>query len=390
MDMQQQVSDAFEQTFGERPPVLVRAPGRVNIIGEHTDYNDGFVLPMAIDRRALVLAAPSDASRSRILAIDLDEMVEVDLRSVDRPHRVRWANYILGVVSEFTRSVGTVANLDLAFTSHVPIGAGLSSSAAIEVATAAAIEQAIDVRLPPFELARLCQRAEHAFPGTPCGIMDMYIATLAQEGHALLVDCRTLESEPVPLPPAEEAVFLVMDSGVQHDLADGAYADRRSTCASAAQKLGVSSLLDATVESIERGSLTELERRRATHVVEENARTLEAVVALKARDLQRFGRLMFESHASLRILFEVSCPELDTLIEEAGRMCEERAGVFGARMTGGGFGGCAIALCRTAEIESVARRLGHMYERAHGRSLTCMAARADRGVERPTIPADGG
>jgi galactokinase len=379
----------FMSSFNRSPLWASCAPGRVNLIGEHTDYNEGFVLPMAIAHRALVLASPTDAPRSRVLAIDLDEAIEVDFTTLKGPHETRSANYVLGVVSEFALRFGRVPNLDIVVTSTVPIGAGLSSSAAIEVAMGAVLEQVLDARLPPLDLARLCQRAEHAFPGTPCGIMDMYVATMAQPGHALLIDCRSLESEMVPLPSADEVSLLIMDTGIRHDLTDGAYADRRATCASAARRLGVTSLRDATLESIAKGALTALERRRATHVVEENARTLQAAAALSARDIHRFGRLMFESHASLRDLFEVSCPELDTLVEEARRIHAEDAGIFGARMTGGGFGGCAITMCRSSDVESVAHRLSQGYEHAHGRAIECLVARAGGGVERPAITVAG-
>ena len=350
--------DAFAKRFGRRPTVAATAPGRVNLIGEHTDYNGGFVLPIAIDRRAVVVAGPFAGSPTTIHAVDLDETFRCDLKRplkpVSPPH---WANYLLGVAHQFIKGGLEVPNLEIAFTSSVPIGAGLSSSAAIEVATATILEQIVGRSLEPIDKALLCRRAEHEFPGTPCGIMDMYISVAARPDHALLIDCRSNEARPIRMPPAEEAVLLIADTGVKHELATGEYARRRATCERAASTLGVASLRDASIEMLNKAGLTQTEHQRAAHVIMENDRTARAAALLERGDIKGFGALMFQSHESLRYLYEVSCDELNALVDEAKLARDEGLSVLGARMTGGGFGGCAIVLCQPEAVDQIKGRL---------------------------------
>ena len=355
---------AFTGRFGRRPQFAAAAPGRVNLIGEHTDYNDGFVLPMAIDRWAIVVADLAPAN-STLWAIDLDETAQCNLSTPLAPVDAHFANYLLGVVDQFAKLGHTAPNLDLAITSTVPIGAGLASSAAIEVAMATLLEDIVPARLDSIDKALLCQRAEHTFPGTPCGIMDMFIATLARPNHALLIDCQSNTAEPIPLPPSDSVALLVANTNVQHELAQSEYAARRATCRDAAAKLGLSTLREATgkkgtVPFFQERGLTDRQARCAEHVAAENQRVMATVRAFKSGDFETVGQLMFDSHASLRDLYQVSCAELDALVDAADEMRND-GGVIGARMTGGGFGGCAIVLCQTDAVETVSDELARRF-----------------------------
>ena len=353
---------AFRAEFGAEPRIF-SAPGRVNLIGEHTDYNDGFVLPIAIERRTRVAISPRNDRVLKVVARDLDERAEVDLdrESLREPS---WMAYVEGVARVLESRGHPVPGANVVVESDVPIGAGLSSSAALEVAVGRALTAMADADLPPIELALAAQAAENEYAGTRCGIMDQYIATLGREDHALLIDCRSLEATPVAA-DFGSAVLLVCDSRVKHDLAVSAYNERRAQCELGVELLArerpdVRALRDVSILDIEQASfLSEVVRRRCRHVVTENARTQAAVAALRAGDLREMGRLMTESHWSLARDYEVSCDELDLLVETA---CSH-AGVHGSRLTGAGFGGCAIALVERAvvgdviaSLESAARR----------------------------------
>jgi galactokinase len=361
---------AFAARFGPAPAWAAAAPGRVNLIGEHTDYNQGFVLPMAIDRWCVCVAAPAAGARSRLVALDINESIEVSLTDLSARGAAAagelpaWGRYLAGALVERRRSLaaGAVPELDLLATSTVPVGGGLSSSAAIETAAAVLIEQALGVGPPPvsalhdFRLARAldCQRAEHRWAGVPCGLMDQLASSFGEPGHALLIDCRDNTVTPVPMPPEDQGVVLVVNSGVHHALAAGEYARRRAACEAAAAALGVASLRDLNSLDAVAWSLLDAEQTRCVrHVVSENSRTLAAAAALRAGDLSTLGRLMLESHASLRDDYRVSCAELDAIVDLAGAT----PGVHGARMTGGGFGGCAVVLAEPGAAEALERTL---------------------------------
>ncbi len=363
---------AFVRRFGRKPRFAAAAPGRVNLIGEHTDYNEGFVLPMAIDRRALIVGDLAARERSTFWSVDLDQVAEADLTGTLAPQPRGFANYLLGVADQWNASGGRLPNLDIVIHSSVPIGAGLASSAAVEVAFAHLLQQVTGTAMSPLDLALLCCRAEHAFPGTPCGIMDMLVATHARPGHALLVDCRSNQVRAIPLPPPDRASFLIADTGVRHNLADGAYAERRARCAAAASQLGLRSLRDVRPGMLAGRTMPEAERAAARHVLAENDRTLVAAAALATGDLEALGALMFDSHESLRDLMEVSCPELDALVEAAAAL--RGAGVYGARMTGAGMGGCAVVLCRADALDRVTAALEHALRGRFGRAACCFAA----------------
>jgi galactokinase len=357
--------ERYRADFGRRPRWLAVSPGRVNLIGEHTDYNDGFVLPMAIDRY-VVLAADRPAGPAlapggrpiRLRSVSLDAWATIPADGSSDPRAPRWTSYVRGVVAGM-RSVGIDAGpLDVLIDTSLPLGGGLSSSAALEVATATLIEAIGGRALGGLEKAKLCQQAEQAAAGVPCGIMDQFSTLLGRPDCVLLLDCRSLRAEWVPLNDPEVTV-LVVNSRVKHALADGAYAERRAQCEAAAHALGVPALRDATIDQLEhaRAELDPLLYRRARHVITENARTVRAAEAIGAAGWPELGRLMAASHASLRDDYEVSCPELDWLVAHAGAM----AGVIGARMTGGGFGGCMVSLVRSGAVEDVARAIRASY-----------------------------
>jgi galactokinase len=370
----------FTRYFDRAPTIAASAPGRVNLIGEHTDYNEGFVLPMAIDRRAVVVAAPSPRERSRLFAIDLERHAEVDLRQPLRPSSDEpWSGYVLGVARQITERQATLPNFDLALASTVPIGAGLASSAAVEVAAAMVLERLAGIELNPAERAELCRLAENRFVGTPCGIMDMFVATMARSGDAMLIDCASQIVTYVPFPALTQAALLVIDTGVAHEHATGAYADRRITCEAAARRLGVASLRDATRGQLDEAELTPTEHQRALHVITENERARQGAAALQSADLDGLGELMFQSHASLRYLYEASCPELDTIVNTARELKDEQLGVYGARLTGGGFGGCAIALCRPDALDAVAFRISQSFQDVHEREPEMFVVRCFAG-----------
>jgi galactokinase len=328
-EMEQKAARAYREQFSDDPGLVASAPGRVNLIGEHTDYNGGFVLPCAIDRRVAVAVG---AGEGALYSADFDQTRQIDDKDSS------WADYPRGVAWAMGEAGHEIVGFKAAFAGNVPLGSGLSSSAAIEAATALALDAFFGLDTGRTDLAIICQRAENDYVGVGTGIMDQYASLLCVAGAALLVDCRSLDAQSVPLDlQAAGLALVVCDTRVERGLADTAYNDRRATCERAAHMLGVEELRDATEGDLDLLSGAEL--KRARHVISENARVIQAVDALRNRDFDEFGRLMFSSHASLRDDYEVSTPELDTFVRSA-----ELHGARGARLTGAGFGGCAIAL----------------------------------------------
>ena len=330
-----------------------RAPGRVNLIGEHTDYNEGLVLPFAVDRACVVAARR--AKTVLVRSLDTGDAVEVEADGSADPATVRpsWGRYVAGVVRELAALGREPAGIDAVRASDVPLGAGLSSSAALEVAVATALCDAAELQPDPRELAEACRRAEEVATGVPCGIMDQLASVCGRQGHALLVDCRSLEIRPLALPGA--LGVLVVHSGTSRALDASGYADRRRECELLARRLGLRALRDATWGQVADEPL-------GRHVVGENARVLDAASALEDGDLERLGRLLRESHASLRDDFRISTPELDALVDEL-----QDAGALGARLMGGGFGGCAVAVCEAARADEIARKATTAYADRTGR-----------------------
>jgi galactokinase len=342
-EIEEKAIKAYADMFGEDPELIASAPGRINLIGEHTDYNGGFVLPCAVGRRVAVAAGHGGGE---LYSTNFDEA-----RRMGDGRDSSWADYPRGVAWAFGEAGREVGEFRAAYAGDVPLGSGLSSSAAIETATALALDALFELGVDRRELALLCQRAENEFVGVQSGIMDQYASLLCEEGSALLVDCRSLEAQNVPLDLEEvNLTLLVCDTRVERGLADTGYNDRRAACERAARTLGVKQLRDAGEADLWQLSGEEL--MRARHIVTENARVLEAAEALRVGDFPELGRLMYASHVSMRDDFEISTRELDTFVELA-----EAAGAPGARLTGAGFGGCAIALVRTAQAGALARNV---------------------------------
>lgn len=346
------IEEKFLNTFGYEPDLVAAAPGRVNLIGEHIDYSDGFVLPFAIKDRTLVAARKRDDTMIRIASAQRrNKIVTVDINSVKPGLKGDWERYALGVLW----AMGVKEGVDLMIDGHVPLGAGLSSSAALECSVATAMNHLFDMGFSLEELARLTQKAENQYVGVPCGIMDQSVSLMATEGSALLLDCRDLSTKNIPFDVAASGLeLLIIDTQAHHALTDGGYAERRASCDSVVAKLGIRSMRELTMEQLDssRALLTETEFVRARHAVTEMKRVLDCVEALSATDFVKVGQLINQSHASLRDDYTVSCPELDTAVDAA-----IAAGALGARMVGGGFGGSAIALIKAADTTDTIRAI---------------------------------
>jgi galactokinase len=381
-DLAAHVSTEFQKIYGRPPRWIAAAPGRVNIIGEHTDYNDGFVLPMAIEFYSVMAAdRPADGREVITLRSTLEaEVATIDLSQPVVPGAPKWGNYPRGVVAGFQARGIKPRGLDVLLHSTVPLGSGLSSSAALEVCTATLLEAVTGTTLDPVEKALLCQKAEHDFAGVPCGIMDQFISALGREGHLLLLDCRTRKTEIVPLQDPSVAL-LIINTNVKHELSGGEYAERRAQCEEAARNLGVESLRDVTVEQLEKGKskMRELVYRRARHVIGEISRTVRAAGCVRQSDWPAVGRLMHASHVALRDDYEVSCPELDVVVEIAERIGEQ-GGVYGCRMTGGGFGGCCVALVKASSVDGITEKIAADYKARTSIAATIFASRPAAGA----------
>ena len=349
---------AFAVAFGGDPSIVSRAPGRVNLIGEHTDYNDGFVLPVAIGVETRVAARARDdgpgAGIMRVLACDFDRAIaEYPLAAgfVASPAQP-WADYVRGMTCAMTARGYGLHGADLAIAGTIPRGSGLSSSASLSVALGTAMAALAGVAIAPAEIARIAQASECDHVGTRCGIMDQLASACGVAGHALLIDCRSLATSPIPLP--EDMAAVIVHSGVTRGLVEGAYNQRRAQCEAAATALGVPALRDADLTTLARAALDPLVLARARHVVSENARVLDAAAALAAADFRGLGRLMAASHTSMRDDFQITIPAIDALVAELQALIGPEGG---ARMTGGGFGGAVVALCRRDRVDSVLSRL---------------------------------
>lgn len=350
------------------------APGRAEWLGNHTDYNDGLVLGLGLEVGATVTAQRLAEPVLRMTAVDLGETCEVALDGLVPQAPGAWSNYVIGVADGFRRRGAGLTGLSLSIESTVPVGAGLSSSAALECSTGRVFQQAWGTNFSDMELARIGQEAEHHFAGVRCGLLDQVTSLFARPGQAVFLDCRSLEVERVPVPA--EARFVIVQSGVKHELSDGAYNSRREECEAAAEVLGVGKLREATLDMVEaaasRGDLQNAPLRRARHVVAESARVEAAVTALRAGDLVTVGRLMNESHESSRTQFENSCEELDYLSALARKI----DGCYGSRLSGGGFGGAIIAMVRAGQEENFVREIRRHVGATWGREPECLISGA--------------
>ncbi|HJP90383.1 MAG TPA: galactokinase [Pyrinomonadaceae bacterium] len=371
---------------------LFRAPGRVNLIGEHTDYNDGFVMPAAIDFFTWVKVSPLEQRNLQIYSENFGDEIEVDLDDPNLAPRGHWSDYPIGVTVMLERAGHRLHGARLRIRGEVPIGSGLSSSAAIEVATACALVANSNLKIDARELALLCQRAENEFVGARVGIMDQFVSLFGQAQKALLLDCRSLDFRLLPLP--DNVRLLICNTMVKHELASSAYNERRAQCEAGVKHLAqflpnVTALRDVTFAQLEQfgKDLPDVIYRRCRHVVTENARVLAAANALEHSDLHEFGRLMAESHQSLRDDYEVSCEELDLMVELARKI----EGVYGARMTGGGFGGCTVNLVREENVEEFRAEVGRQYEqitRLKPEIYICSASNGAEEMYEPRMNAD--
>ena len=348
----------FAERFGKPAAIVVRAPGRVNLIGEHTDYNDGFVLPFAIDRAVWIALRPRSDREVHAWSSEFTEIAEFVLDRLERGGP-SWIEYVKGTAWALQGAGHRLSGWEGVIGSDVPIAAGLSSSAALELATARAFAETSPIAWDPSAMARLAQRAENEWVGVHCGIMDQMISAVGREGHAVLIDCRTLDTTAVPFP--ENVAVVILDTATRRGLVDSAYNERRRQCEAAAAFFGVAALRDITPQMLETRAhgLDTTTARRARHVVTENARTLAAAEAMRCNNAAALGTLMNESHHSLREDFEVSSPALDTMVEIA----QMQRGCHGARMTGAGFGGCAVALVDSDARPAFVERVTAEYER---------------------------
>ena len=364
---------SFQTVFGKAPDVVATAPGRINLIGEHVDYSDGFVLPFAITNRTTVSISVRDDSKIRLASAQKQSsLFEIDIKDLKPGSDGKWERYPLGVIW----ALGIKSGLDIYVDGKVPLGAGLSSSAALECSVAVALNHLFELGYTSKELAKLSQKAENDYVGVPCGIMDQSISLMGKAGNALLLDCRDLSTKLVPIDlAAHDLELLIIDTQAHHALVDGGYAERRANCESAATKLG-KSMRDLTIAELEanKEKLSNIEYRRARHAVTEIARVLQCVEALSSKNFKLVGQLITDSHKSLRDDYNVSCPELDVAVDAALKV-----GALGARMVGGGFGGSAIALLKLDQIDEA--------KEAISKSFTLNGFKAPRFFE--SLPSDG-
>jgi galactokinase len=365
----------FTNRFGESPTIVVRAPGRVNLIGEHTDYNDGFVLPLAIDRAAWIALRPRRDCRVNVFSIDYNEAREFDLTAL-KFEQAGWVEYLKGVAWCLQDAGMKLAGWEGVLVGDVPLGAGLSSSAALEMATARAFAAVSGIAWDAVAQAKLGQRSENKWIKVNCGIMDQLISSTGRAGHAMLIDCRTLELQPAPLPKG--VAVVVLDTATRRGLVDSAYNERRAQCEAAAAFFQVRALRDVTLPKLAAldGQLDATTRRRARHVISENDRTVRAVEAMRCGDMAGLGKLMNESHASLRDDYEVSSDALNAMVESA----QGHPACYGARMTGAGFGGCAVALVRADAAGDFVAATSSKYEARTGNKPAVYVCTATDGA----------
>lgn len=379
MRLKQKTEAVFVEKFGYAPQLCARAPGRVNLIGEHTDYNEGFVLPCAIDYQTIVSVGARDDRRIRVIAADYDnQQDEFSLNVPIEPHAsFQWANYVRGVVKFLQQRAPRVGGADLVISGDVPQGAGLSSSASLEVVLGKALQQLYQLQLDDVQLALNGQQAENQFVGCNCGIMDQLISAKASAGNALLIDCRSLVMQAVPLP--DEVAVVIINSHFRRSLVDSEYNTRRAQCEQGARFFGKSALRDVSLDEFEAhaGQLDALVAKRVSHVLTENIRTQEAATVLARGDLRRMGELMAQSHISMRDAFEITVPQIDTLVDIVKNCIGDQGGV---RMTGGGFGGCVVALIPQSLVNLVQQTVARQYQAKTGIKETFYVCTPSQGA----------
>lgn len=378
----QKLTELFETRFGKQPHLLVRAPGRINLIGEHTDYNNGFVLPAAIDKAVIFAVAPSDTTAFQFYAADLNDELILKSGELKANEEKTWANYLVGVIAQFEKKGYSVPPLQVAFGGNIPLGAGLSSSAAVECGLAYAINELFGFQISKVELAHLAQKAEHEFAGVQCGIMDQFASLMGKREHVIRLDCQTLEYAHFPF-PMDKYQIVLCDTQVKHSLASSEYNTRRLECEEGVALLSgyypdVQSLRDVNLSMLDkhRKEMDPIVFDRCQYVVKENIRVLEGCKDLSAGDLEAFGKKMYASHEGLSKRYAVSCTELDFLVEQT----EDMPYVLGARMMGGGFGGCTINLVKVQDIERFDAEMKRAYKTRFNIDLVTYKVAIEDGV----------
>ncbi|GAK52425.1 Galactokinase [Candidatus Moduliflexus flocculans] len=381
----ERIASTYQQKFGQAPELIVSAPGRVNLIGEHTDYNDGFVLPVAIDRKIIIGGSKRNDDTVRIYSLNFEEFQEFSLASLIKQNT--WSDYVKGVISELQQEGHRVGGFNAVMEGNVPRASGLSSSAALEVASAFFIAQFYGIQMSGEAMAKLCQRAENRFVGVNCGIMDQFISRLGKAGHALMIDCRDLGYQLVPFDLKGYSIVMC-NSKVKRQLVDSAYNERRSQCEEGVRLLqaklpNITALRDVTSAQLEEYTslLPPLTYRRCRHVVTEDERVQQAVQALQAGNLSQFGALLNQSHESLKDDYEVSCKELDILVELARSV----SGTIGSRMTGAGFGGCTVSIVKDEAVEEFRKSVMEGYTKRTGITAEIYISKAEDGARVETI-----
>ena len=379
MELKQTLTSLFEEKFGARPELYYQAPGRVNLIGEHTDYNDGFVLPCAIDYQAMIAATPRDDQKIVITAHAFDGQVsEFELTLPVQPgNEASWSNYVRGVATALLERGLPLRGANMAVIGNVPQGAGLSSSACLEVCTGLAMTHMAGLDVSLKDLALIGQEAENKYVGVNCGIMDQMVSARGEEGHAMLLDCRSLDTRSVAVP--EGAAVVIINSNKKRGLVDSEYNTRRQQCEAVAQHFDVKALRDLTVDMLEarKSELDEVAYRRARHVVTEDVRTLEAAEVMPEGDLRRMGELMEQSHISMRDDFEITVPEIDAIVDIVKKVIGKEGGV---RMTGGGFGGCVVSLAPQDKVDAIRQAIAEQYESRSGLVADIYVCKASQGA----------
>lgn len=370
------IEDTFQQKFGTQP-ILISSPGRINLIGEHTDYNEGFVFPAAIDKGIVAAIQKSETSICTAYALDMQESYEFSLESIQAIPNGNWRNFVLGVVGEIQKKGIVLRPFNVVFAGDIPKGAGLSSSAALENSIVFGLNELFDLGLSKHEMILVSQKAEHNYVGVRCGIMDQYASMFGIENHALLLDCRTQEAIPYPIDFKEYGIMLI-NTNVSHNLVDAEYNDRRSVCEKVAKLLKVPFLRDATEEGLKEmeSEMSSDDYQKALYIIQENKRVLKAGEALKNQDLTQFGELLFQAHDGAKNQFKISCPELDFLVEQA----KNQPNVLGARMMGGGFGGCTINIVHKDTAEIYAEDISKKYYQKFGKHCSIYKIKLSQGT----------
>ena len=360
------VKNTFIRTF-KTDPLLIFSPGRINIIGEHTDYNKGFVFPAAINKGIVAAIQKSELDFSTAYALDLNGKIEFNLDKLKPLKEGRWENYVFGVVHEIQNKNKLIGNFNIVFKGNIPSGAGMSSSAALENSIVFGLNELFDLELSKHDMILISQKAEHNFVGVKCGIMDQYASMFGLKNHALLLDCRTIESQPYEIDFKDYQLMLI-NTNVKHSLSDTEYNDRRFACKSISKLLSVKALRDATEADLEKiiDKVTPANYQKALYVIQENSRTLKAAKAIEYGDLETLGSLIYQSHNGLSNQYKVSCHELDFLVNQA----KANPNILGARMMGGGFGGCTINLIAKTQAEAFAEKVSKAYHREFNKTCS--------------------